>query len=147
MFYMSKKTKEKMRSTDEGRKSFASLLPKFSMKNALSFGIKRIQIEGQDLEITLNNSNAFYHYSCKNAYNNKMYKRQLEKEERSSNLESEDILKNHTTKRRLSTASNEVTSGQGICCFANVLIGKKTLLQQGHSMQLKPKHKLIMQKR
>ena len=61
-----KKTKEKLRSTDEGRKSLTSLLPKFSTKNALSFDIKRIQTEGQDLKVTLNNSNASYHHSCKN---------------------------------------------------------------------------------
>ena len=75
-----KKTKEKLRSTDEGRKSLESLLPKFSTKNALSFDIKRIQIKGQDLEITLNNNNVSHHHSCKNAYNIRMYKRQLEKE-------------------------------------------------------------------
>ena len=38
-----KKTKEKLRSTDEGGKSLAALLSKFSTKNALSFDIKRIQ--------------------------------------------------------------------------------------------------------
>ena len=47
-FKCRKKTKEKLRSTDEGRKSLTSLLPKFSTKNALSFDIKRIQTEGQD---------------------------------------------------------------------------------------------------
>ena len=57
-FICQKKTKEKLRSTDEVRKSLASLLPKFSTKNALPFDIKRIQIEGQELEITLNNHNA-----------------------------------------------------------------------------------------
>ena len=50
--------KEKLRSNDERRNSLASLLPKFSTKYALSFHVKRIQIEGQDLEITLNNNNA-----------------------------------------------------------------------------------------
>ena len=43
-----KKMKEKLRSIDEGHKRFAPFLPKFSIKNALSFFIKRIQIEGQD---------------------------------------------------------------------------------------------------
>ena len=57
-FICQKKTKEKLRSTDEGWKSLASLLPKFLTKNALSFDIKRIQIEGHDPEITLNNNNA-----------------------------------------------------------------------------------------
>ena len=79
--------------------------------------ISSIQIEGHDLETTLNNSNASYHHSCKNACNNRMYKGQLEKEKRSSTLESEDILKNPSTKRLFSTASNEVTSNQGICYF------------------------------
>ena len=66
-FICQKKTKEKLRSIDEGWKSLASLVPKFSTKNALSFDIKHIQIEGQDLEITLNKSNTSYHRSCKNA--------------------------------------------------------------------------------
>ena len=60
-----------------------------------------------------------------------MYKRQLEKEKQSSNLESEDILQSPPTKRRLSTASNEVTSDQGICYFCKC-IDK----QQGESMQI-----------
>ena len=68
-----------MRPTDEGLKNLASLSPKFSTKNALSFDIKRIQIEGQGLETKLINNNA-YHHSCENAYNNRMNKRQLEKE-------------------------------------------------------------------
>ena len=67
-FICQKKTKEKLRSIDEGWKSLASLVPKFSTKNALSFDIKHIQMEGQDLEITFNNNNASYHRSCKNAY-------------------------------------------------------------------------------
>ena len=50
------------------------------MKNALSFDVKRIQIDGQDLEIKINNNNASCHGSCKNAYNNRIYKRQLKKE-------------------------------------------------------------------
>ena len=49
-FICQKKTKEKLRSTDEGRKSLESLLPKFSTKNALSFDMKRIQVKGQDLK-------------------------------------------------------------------------------------------------
>ena len=76
-FICQKKTKEKLKSTDEGR------------KNALSIDIKHIQIQGQDLEITLNNSNASYHHS----YNSRMYKRQLEKENRRPNLKTEDIFK------------------------------------------------------
>ena len=87
-FIYQKKTKDKLRSTDGGRKSLASLLPMFSTKNALSFDIKRIQIEGQDSEITLNNNNASYHDSSKNAYNNRMHKRQLEKEKRIQTLKS-----------------------------------------------------------
>ena len=70
-FIYQKKTKDKLRSTD-----------------ALSFDIKRIQIEGQDSEITLNNNNASYHDSSKNAYNNRMHKRQLEKEKRIQTLKS-----------------------------------------------------------
>ena len=78
-----------MRSTEEGRKSLGSPLLKCSTKNALSFDIKHVQIEGHDLETTLKNNNASYNHSCKNARNNRMYKRQLEKEKRSSTLESE----------------------------------------------------------
>ena len=120
-----------MRSTNEGRKGLTSLLPKFSTKNALSFDVKRIQIEGQDLEITLNNDNASYHHSCKNAYNNRMYKRQLEKEKRSSNFGSEDILRSPPTKRRLSVASNEVTSDHGFCCFCKCIEKQKNLVAGG----------------
>ena len=130
-FICQKKAKEKLRSTDEGRKSLASFLPKFSTKNALSFDIKRIQIEGQDLEITHNNNNASYQHSCKNAYNDRIYKRQLEKEKRSPNLESEDILKSLPIKRRLSIALNEVTSDQGICCFCKFIDKQKNLVAAG----------------
>ena len=115
-------TKEKLKSTDEGRKR---------TNNVLSFDIKCIQIEGQDLEITLKNSSAPYHHSCKNAYNNRMYKRHLEKEKESSNLESEDILKSLPTKRRLSTESNEVTSYQGICCFGKCIDKQENLVAAG----------------
>ena len=73
--------------------SLASLFPKFSTKNALLFDIKHIKKQGQHLEITLSNNNASYHHSYKNTYNNIMYKCQLGKETRSSNLESEYILK------------------------------------------------------
>ena len=62
MVYISKK---KLKSTNEGRKSLASLSRKFSAKVALSFDFKRMQIEWQDLEITLNNNSASYHHSCK----------------------------------------------------------------------------------
>ena len=61
-FICQKKTKEKSRLPDEERKSLASLLPTFSKKNALSFDIKRIQIEVRDLEKALDNSNASYHH-------------------------------------------------------------------------------------
>ena len=64
-----------------------------------------------------------------------MYKRQLEKEKQSSNLESEDILQSPPTKPRLSTASNEVTSDQGICYFCKC-IDK----QQRESMQITMKN-------
>ena len=60
-----------------------------------------------------------------------MYKLQLEKEKRSSNLESEDILKSPTTKRRLSTASNEVTSRQGICCFYKCIDKQENIVAAG----------------
>ena len=73
--------------------SLASLFPKFSTKNALLFDIKHIKKQGQHLEITLSNNNASYHHSCKNTYNNIMYKRQPVKEKGSSNLKSEYILK------------------------------------------------------
>ena len=46
-FICQKKTKEKLRSTDEGRKVCTSFA-KFSTKNTLTLVIKRIQIEGQD---------------------------------------------------------------------------------------------------
>ena len=120
-FICQKKTKEKFRSNDEGWKSLVSLSPKFSTKNALSFDIKCIQIEGQDLEITLNNNNASYHHSCKNAYNNRMYKRLLGKEKPSSNSESKYIIKSPPTKQQFSTASNKVTSGQDICYLCNCI--------------------------
>ena len=42
-FICQKKTKEKSRSIDEGRKSLASTLPKYSMKNPLLFDIKHIK--------------------------------------------------------------------------------------------------------
>ena len=133
-FIGQKKTKVKLRSTDEGRKSLASLLPKFSTKNALSFDIKHIQIEGQDLETTVNNNKASYHHACKNVYNNRMHKRQLEKEKRSSNLESKDILKCPSTKRWLPTASNDVTSNQGICCFCKYIDNQENLVAAGASL-------------
>ena len=67
-----KETKENLRSTGNGRKSLELLLPKFASKNDLGFDINQMQIEGEDLEITLNNNNACYHHSCKNAYSNRM---------------------------------------------------------------------------
>ena len=78
-FICQKETKEKLRSTDEGWKSLASLLPKFSTKNPLLFDTKHIQIEGQELEITLNNNNASYHHSFKNAYNDRIINASLKR--------------------------------------------------------------------
>ena len=106
-------------------------MPKFSTKNVLSFYINCIQIEEQDLEITLNNNNTSYHHSCKNAYNNRLYNRQLEKEKRSSNLESEDNLKSPPSKRQLSTASNEVTFDQCICSFCKCIDKQENLVAAG----------------
>ena len=60
-----------------------------------------------------------------------MYKRKLKKEKRSSNLESEDVLKNPPTKRRLSAVSNEVTSDQGICCFCKCIDKQENLVEGG----------------
>ena len=57
-----------------------------------------------------------------------MYKRQLEKEKRSSNLESEDILNSPPTKRWLSTTSNLVTSDQGICYFCKCIDKQENLV-------------------
>ena len=57
-----------------------------------------------------------------------MHKRQLEKRKRSSNLEKKDILKSLPTKRQLSTASNEVTSDQGICCFCKCIDKQENLV-------------------
>ena len=45
---------------------------------------------------------------------------------RSSNIESEDILESPPIKRRLPTASNEVTSVKVFAVIANALISKKT---------------------
>ena len=59
-FKCRKKTKEKLRSTDEGRKSLTSLLPKFSTK------ISNVFKQKGRITITLNNSNASYHHSFKN---------------------------------------------------------------------------------
>ena len=60
-----------------------------------------------------------------------MYKCQLEKEKRSSSLESEDILESPSTKRKLSTASSEVTSDQVICCFYKFIDKQENLVAAG----------------
>ena len=44
-FICQKENKESLRSTDDGRKSLATLLPKFDSKNALDFDINRIKCE------------------------------------------------------------------------------------------------------
>ena len=74
-----KVTKEKLRSTDEGRKTLSSLLPKFAAENAFSCDSNRIQMGEQDLEVSLNINNACYHHSCKNAYNSRNYERLIKK--------------------------------------------------------------------
>ena len=68
-----------------------------------------------------------------------MYKRQLKKEKRSSNLESEDILKSPPTLRRLSTASNEVTSDQVICSFGKCIDKQENLVAAGTLYAIKTK--------
>ena len=60
-----------------------------------------------------------------------MHKRQLEKEKRSSKHESKDILKSPPTNRRLSKASNEVTSDQVICCFCTCTDKKENFVAAG----------------
>ena len=57
-----------------------------------------------------------------------MYNCQLEKEKRSSNLENKDVLKSSWTNWGLSTASNEVTSDQGICCFCKFIDKQENLV-------------------
>ena len=99
-FISQKVTKEKLRSTDVGRKTLSSLLPKFAAKNALSFDINRIQMGEQNLGVSLNTNNASYHHSCKNAYNNRMHELLIEKEKRNTNAENKDILNSPPTKRR-----------------------------------------------
>ena len=116
-FICQKETKENLQSADDGRKSLASLLSKFVSKNALGFDINQIQIEGEDLEITLNNNNACYHHSCKHAYNNRMYERQLGKEKCKLSLDSENEIKSPPCKCRMSTASSKVSPEECVCCF------------------------------
>ena len=60
-----------------------------------------------------------------------MYKRHLEKEKRSSNLESEYVLKSPLTKWWLSTVSNDVTSDEGMCCFYNSIDKQENLVAGG----------------
>ena len=60
-----------------------------------------------------------------------MYKRHLEKEKRSSNLESEDVLKSPLTKWWLSTVSSDVTSDEGMCCFYNSIDKQENLVAGG----------------
>ena len=91
-----------------------SLLPKFAAKNALSFDIHCIQMGEQDLEVLLNINNAAYHHSRKNAYNNRMYERLIEKEKRNTNAENEDILKSPPTKRGSTVSPNIETPNEAI---------------------------------
>ena len=82
-----KKRKEKLKSNDKGRKSLASLSPKFSTKKVVSFDIKRTQVEGQDLKMTLNSNNVSYHNSCKNTYNNRIINDSLKRRSEVKTLE------------------------------------------------------------
>ena len=52
-FIFQKNTKESVRSTDDGRKNFALMLPKFESKNALGFDINRIRCSDKKLLQTL----------------------------------------------------------------------------------------------
>ena len=65
--------------------------------------------------------NASYHHSCKNAYNNRMYERLIEKEKRNTNAENEDILKSPPTKRRSTVSPNIETPSQAVCCFCKCI--------------------------
>ena len=71
-----------------------------------------------------------------------MYKRQLEKEKQSSNLENEDILRSPPTKRRMSKVSFEVTSDQGICCFCKCIDKQEKLVVAGTLYATKTKTKI-----
>ena len=124
-------TKQKLRSTDEGRKTLSSLLPKYAAKNALSFDINRIQMGEQNLEVSLNINNASYHYSCKNAYNNRMYERLIEKEKQNTNAKNEDILKSPPTKRRSIVSLNIETPNQAVCCFCKCIDIQENLVAAG----------------
>ena len=108
-----------------------SLLPKFAAKNALSFDINCIQMGEQDLEVSLNINNASYHHSCKNAYNNRMYERLIEKEKRNTNAENEDILKSPPTKRRSTVSPNIETPNQAVCCFCKCIDIQENLVATG----------------
>ena len=124
-FICQKVTKEKLRLADEGRKTLSSLLPKFAAKNALSFDINRIQMGEQDLEVSLNINNGSSHHSCKNAYNDSMYERLIEKEKRNTNAENEDILKSPPTKRRSTVHQTSKRLTKQFVVFVSVLIFKK----------------------
>ena len=107
------------------------MLSKFAAKNALSFGISRIQMGEQDLEVSLNIDNASYHHSCKNAYNNRMYERLIEKEKQNTNAENEDILKSPPTKRRSTVSPNIETPNQAVCCFCKCIDIQENLVAAG----------------
>ena len=107
------------------------MLPKFAAKNALSFDISRIQMGEQDLEVSLNINNASYHHSCKNAYNNRMYERLIEKEKQNTNAENEDILKSPSTKRRSTVSPNIETPNQAVCCFCKCTDIQENLVAAG----------------
>ena len=136
-FICQKETKENLQSTDDGRKSLASLSPKFASKNTLGFDINRIQTEREDLEINLNNNNACYHHSYKIVYNNRMYERHLVKEKCKSSLDSGNEIERLPCKRRMSTASSKVTPEEGVdkkenLVAAGTLYATKTKTQIDH---------------
>ena len=85
----------------------------------------------EDLKVPLNINNASYHHSCKNANNNRMHERLIEKGKQNTNAENEDILKSPPIKRRSTVSPNIEMPNQAVCYFCKCIDIQENLVAAG----------------
>ena len=85
----------------------------------------------EDLKVPLNINNASYHHSCKNANNNRMHERLIEKRKQNTNAENEDILKSPPIKRRSTVSPNIEMPNQAVCYFCKCIDIQENLVAAG----------------
>ena len=82
-------TTEKLRSTKDGHKTLANMLPKFAAVNGLDFDYSWLE-SVVNLEETLKLNNVAYHHSCSSKYNQRMLTHAIDREDKAHKTNKDD---------------------------------------------------------